>query len=720
MKNRIFSLCLALALFSACDRNSALHNDEQRQTDEKRIAELRDLEQRAAQREADAKAAQTDLERQRLADAQAALDVEKQKLTEERAAVRATAAQQAQWRADEQRLAQRQASLKAEQETAARAQREATTTRARAKEILDRAERTLDSFYSALDPMGDWVQVEPYGYCWQPRVAHEEGWRPYMDGSWAYTNYGWTWKSDEPFGWATYHYGRWARIKHMGWVWVPGSEWAPAWVSWRRSPEYVGWAALPPEAHSGSGFNGGVDSYYDIGPASYNFVASQRFGEPTYRGILAEPERNVTIVNQTVNVTQITYKTIENKTAVFAGGPDPEQINAVSTRQVPRLMVERINEPQAGVANAVVAGGVLQLLAPDIASASRPTNAPAKVRETVKAPEIERGWTGADPGAVQAARAQAKQEAVRAEAHARVTTPDAPPAVPAPVRAIAPVAVPPLAPLTVPPPAPDTRSAEAVHKKISTDAEAAQLTAEKKATAPSEAARLSAEKKPDDDQGALAKPQAPMKAEERARSSALVAPPTLPAPARQTTPAPDTRPAEPPTQKLSAAAEAAGSAAERKAAAEGEAARLSTEKKAAGDRIAAAQLKDQQKAMADREAAAQKLEEAKRALEAQRKAIADKNAAEARAREADLKNAVPPNPVNVPREKPLPAEPQPGTLPAKPLERKLPESKSPVEPPAAPVSEATPLATPKAKLDKKRAAEEASKVPAAPADPPKQ
>ena len=30
--------------------------------------------------------------------------------------------------------------------------------------------------------------------------------------------------------------------------WVPGDQWAPAWVAWRYSDDYVGWAPLPPEA----------------------------------------------------------------------------------------------------------------------------------------------------------------------------------------------------------------------------------------------------------------------------------------------------------------------------------------------------------------------------------------------------------------------------------------------------------------------------------------
>ncbi|MCE2694183.1 MAG: hypothetical protein LW645_07940 [Verrucomicrobiaceae bacterium] len=45
-----------------------------------------------------------------------------------------------------------------------------------------------------------------------------------------------------------YHYGRWANVERHGWIWVPGTEWGPGWVSWRHSPRYVGWAPLPPEA----------------------------------------------------------------------------------------------------------------------------------------------------------------------------------------------------------------------------------------------------------------------------------------------------------------------------------------------------------------------------------------------------------------------------------------------------------------------------------------
>src|SRR6516162_3457862 len=108
-----------------------------------------------------------------------------------------------------------------------------------------RADVSVDFFYNNLSG-GSWVEVGDYGYCWQPDVAvNNSDWRPYSDGYWAYTDDGWTWVSYEDFGWATYHYGRWAHLTDVGWVWVPGRnedlEWGPAWVSWRTGGEYVGW-----------------------------------------------------------------------------------------------------------------------------------------------------------------------------------------------------------------------------------------------------------------------------------------------------------------------------------------------------------------------------------------------------------------------------------------------------------------------------------------------
>jgi hypothetical protein len=81
------------------------------------------------------------------------------------------------------------------------------------------------------------------------------------------------------------------RLNDTGWVWVPGSEWAPAWVSWRESDDYIGWAPLPPEAEVDQGVKiaGWADNYYNIGPASYVFLKTTDLGNRSYRDFIASP-----------------------------------------------------------------------------------------------------------------------------------------------------------------------------------------------------------------------------------------------------------------------------------------------------------------------------------------------------------------------------------------------------------------------------------------------
>ena len=105
-------------------------------------------------------------------------------------------------------------------------------------------------FYNDLSPYGSWVNLDGYGWCWQPRaVVVSPGWRPYCDGGyWVYSDAGWYWQSSYSWGWAPFHYGRWYAHPRCGWVWTPDRVWGPAWVTWRVAGDSCGWAPLPPHA----------------------------------------------------------------------------------------------------------------------------------------------------------------------------------------------------------------------------------------------------------------------------------------------------------------------------------------------------------------------------------------------------------------------------------------------------------------------------------------
>ncbi len=162
-------------------------------------------------------------------------------------------------------------------------------------------------FYDDLTPYGKWVQAAGSGWVWAPYNV-EADWRPYQVGHWVFTDYGWTWASDEPYGWAVYHYGRWDRDSRYGWVWVPGPEWGPAWVAWHEGGGYVGWAPLPSQVRVQVGIGldwGGVN--VSLEPASWCFVNARNLVDPGLRGRIEPPSRNGSLIRVTQNITNYTY-----------------------------------------------------------------------------------------------------------------------------------------------------------------------------------------------------------------------------------------------------------------------------------------------------------------------------------------------------------------------------------------------------------------------------
>jgi hypothetical protein len=263
------------------------------------------------------------------------------------------------------------------------------------------ADISIDFIYDNLSG-GNWIDVEGYGYCWQPDLAvSDPNWRPYSDGYWAYTDYGWTWISYEDFGWATYHYGRWANLADYGWVWFPGDDldWGPAWVSWRTGGDYIGWAPLPPRGpgvvYEGQPIGVNVDVAFDIGPEYYNFCDVRFIGEPVLRDRIFPPVQNVTYITNTVNVTNI-Y--VQNNT-VYNYGPDYAVVNRYSSRPIQRLAIER--QAAGNLSTAVksgtltkVQGNKLLVAAPQKLVKAAPTAKPPAVKAKVAQPKIEHGWKG--------------------------------------------------------------------------------------------------------------------------------------------------------------------------------------------------------------------------------------------------------------------------------------------------------------------------------------
>jgi hypothetical protein len=215
-------------------------------------------------------------------------------------------------------------------------------------------EVSYQSFYDALSPYGQWINNPDYGYVWMPSVAPD--FTPYgSNGHWVYTDEGWTWDSDYPWGWAAFHYGRWFFEDGYGWMWIPGNEWAPAWVTWRQSPDYYGWAPLGPQVSISASYVGS----YNPPPHYWHFVPQQYVARPQVNNYFVSEQQNVTIVRNTTIIrnTTINNTTINNTTIInnngndrgtrnnYAGGPDPAEVSRVSGAPLRPIPLRESNRP---------------------------------------------------------------------------------------------------------------------------------------------------------------------------------------------------------------------------------------------------------------------------------------------------------------------------------------------------------------------------------------
>lgn len=233
--------------------------------------------------------------------------------------------------------------------------------------------------YQQLDNYGDWQQDPGYGPVWLPRAV-PVNWAPYRAGHWSWVApWGWTWVDDAPWGFAPFHYGRWAQIGPR-WAWVPG----------RLAPRPVYAPALV--AFVG-GNSGGVNWNISLGsgvaprPAVGWFpLAPGEAFRPAYRvspRYVTRVNNNI-VVNNTVNVTNV-YRYQRQPAAVtavstsdFARGRavrdalQPVTAGDLSRAQVVNAAAERNVLPQRPQARESAAPAAVAAALPPAAVIARP------------------------------------------------------------------------------------------------------------------------------------------------------------------------------------------------------------------------------------------------------------------------------------------------------------------------------------------------------------
>lgn len=349
-----------------------------------------------------------------------------------------------------------------------------------------------------LDRYGRWEQAPEYGTVWVPRSV-PAGWAPYGAGHWVWVSpWGWTWVDDMPWGFAPFHYGRWAYFNQR-WCWVPGTYvrrpvYAPALVGWVGGPQ------LSVSITVGNRRGPGV-GWFPLAPREV-YVPSYRVSPRYVQQVNVTHVTQITNVTTIVNnpqtaVTQIDYR---NRRFPHAVTVVPQEVMtqrkpvgpaAAQWRTAPAVQ-QLVNRP---VRDVVVSAPTVAapLVPPGAAEArrmrrhdvdpGRPANlqavapntvvvppSPAKANSPAAAPADaanprraggERGWRNRDADDARVQPPAAAAPAAVPSPPARVQAPPRAPAVPTPAPAVAarpPAAVP--APPARAIPAPDAERGE--------------------------------------------------------------------------------------------------------------------------------------------------------------------------------------------------------------------------------------------------------------------
>jgi len=224
-------------------------------------------------------------------------------------------------------------------------------------------------FYDDLSPYGTWVDNPSYGYVWIPNG--EPGFSPYATaGHWVFTDDGWTWVSDYPWGWAAFHYGRWDHDDVYGWFWVPDDEWGPAWVSWRSSPGYYGWAPLRPGISVSIAFG----REYHERDDRWIFVRDRDITRADIGRRYVNRSRNVTLINQSTVI--VNTRKDDKRNATYITGPNRDDVQKITHTTVKPIAIRESDKPGHRLSN-----GELQVYRPQVQkrNGNGQNPAPAKV-----------------------------------------------------------------------------------------------------------------------------------------------------------------------------------------------------------------------------------------------------------------------------------------------------------------------------------------------------
>jgi hypothetical protein len=256
-----------------------------------------------------------------------------------------------------------------------------------------------------LDENGQWENTPDYGAVWMPTTV-AVGWAPYSFGHWSWISpWGWTWVDNASWGYAPFHYGRWARW-HDRWCWVPGPRhvravYSPAMVAWvggSAGGAGVGWFPLGPREVYVPGYH--VSDRY---VRSINITNTTIVDHSYITNVYRNRVNNITYVNSRVpgGVTSVSRQVFTSAQPVHAhrmSFPAGQFSRVTASSRPPQIAPVRQSflggathgfgrRPPQAVANRDV-----------VARTAPPAASTARVRLVTPSPQANRGGFGGDRG----------------------------------------------------------------------------------------------------------------------------------------------------------------------------------------------------------------------------------------------------------------------------------------------------------------------------------
>ncbi|NTW33662.1 MAG: hypothetical protein HGB12_13760, partial [Bacteroidetes bacterium] len=151
-----------------------------------------------------------------------------------------------------------------------------------------------------------------------------------------------------------------------GWEWIPGYDWAPAWVYWGQYNNYYGWAPMPPNAGYG----------YQPPMNQWCFVPQQNINQVNI------VNNNTTIINNNTTVNNITIINNTNtyNNQIYQSGPKKEDVEKVTGLKVPEVVVNDVKSSKDVKAD----GNIITIYRPSIDKGSSTVKPAPKKVETLE------------------------------------------------------------------------------------------------------------------------------------------------------------------------------------------------------------------------------------------------------------------------------------------------------------------------------------------------